>query len=212
MQQLTSVQVLFKYQSGRVVALGRLILVVLFLLAIWFARSEPGTGAFETYALLVLYALLAVAVAAVTWRNWWLDAWLALPAHGVDMAVFTAIVFSQNGTTSPFFLFFVLPLLSAAIRWTWRETALTASALVVLYLVAGLLLAGTGGFELDRFVLRAGNLVILSLLLIWFGIHQRFTRLFSGLRISKPRSASARIRSRGRSGLRCRLRRLEVGR
>jgi signal transduction histidine kinase len=94
------------------------------------------------------------------------------------MTVFTAIVFSSNGTTSPFFLFFVLPLLSAAIRWSWRETAVTASALILLYLIAGLLIAGTGSFELQRFVLRAGNLMILSLLLIWFGIHQRYTRLF----------------------------------
>lgn len=160
------------------IALGRLILVVMFLLAIGFARSEPEAGVLQTYALLIIYALLAVAVAVATWRNWWLDARLALPTHAVDMAVFTGIVFSQNGTTSPFFLFFMLPLLSAAIRWTWRETALTASVMVVLYMVAGLLLANSGGLELDRFVLRAGNLVILSLLLIWFGVHQHLTRLF----------------------------------
>jgi len=178
LQQLPALQALFRYQSGRVIALGRIILVVLFLLAIWFAPTDPETGVVETYTLLILYALLAVAVAVGTWRNWWLDARLALPTHAVDMAVFTGIVFSQNGTTSPFFLFFVLPLLSAAIRWTWRETAMTATALVLLFMIAGLLLAGTGGFELDRFVLRAGNLVILSLLLIWFGIHQHFTRLF----------------------------------
>jgi signal transduction histidine kinase len=178
LQQLTALQTTFKYQSGRVIALGRLILVVMFLLAIFVARSEPEAGVVETYALLILYALLSVAVAAATWRNWWLDARLALPTHAIDMAVFTGIVFSQNGTTSPFFLFFMLPLLSAAIRWTWRETALTASAMIVLYVVAGALLASTGGLELDRFVLRAGNLVILSLLLIWFGIHQRLTRLF----------------------------------
>ena len=58
------------------------------------------------------------------------------PVHFVDMAVFTAIVFSTNGYTSPFFLFFILPLLSAAIRWGWRETALTATALILFYLVA----------------------------------------------------------------------------
>jgi signal transduction histidine kinase len=69
-------------------------------------------------------------------------------------------------------------LLSAAIRWSWRETALTASALIVLYLIAGLLIAGTQSFEIERFVIRSGHLVILSLLLIWFGIHERAVRLF----------------------------------
>jgi len=153
-------------------------LVILFLIAIVLDRSEPERAVVETYVLLILYAVGAVAVAAATWRNWWMDARLAVPTHAVDMAVFTAIVFSANGTTSPFFLFFVLPLLSAAIRWSWRETALTASALIVLYLIAGLLIAGTQSFEIERFVIRSGHLLILSLLLIWFGIHERATRLF----------------------------------
>jgi signal transduction histidine kinase len=178
LHQLTAAQGLFKYQSGRVIALGRVMLVILFLIAVILDRSEPERAVVETYVLLTLYAAGAVAVAAATWRNWWLDARLAVPTHAVDMAVFTAIVFSANGTTSPFFLFFVLPLLSAAIRWSWRETALTASSLIILYLIAGLLLVGTSSFEIERFIIRSGHLLTLSLLLIWFGIHQRATRLF----------------------------------
>jgi len=132
----------------------------------------------STYALLLSYLVFASAVAIATWRNWWLDARLALPTHLVDMAMFTAIVFSINGYTSPFFLFFVLPLSAATVRWSWRETALTAGALIALYLAAAYLVAGTGTFELQRVIVRSGHLVILSLLLIWFGVHQRFTRLF----------------------------------
>ena len=178
MQQLAAAEGLFKYQSGRVIALGRVMLVTLFLIAVVLDRSEPQRAVVETYAMLILYAAAAVIVAVATWRNWWLDARLANPAHAVDMAVFTAIVFSTNGSTSPFFLFFVLPLLSAAIRWSWRETALTAISLVLLYMIAGLLVAGLQTFELERFVVRSGHLVILSLLLIWFGIHAQATRLF----------------------------------
>jgi signal transduction histidine kinase len=178
LQQLAAAEGLFRYQSGRVIALGRVMLVTLFLLAISLDRSEPERAIAETYALLIIYAVAALAVAAATWRNWWLDARLAVVTHAADMAVFTAIVFSTNGSTSPFFLFFVLPLLSAAIRWSWRETALTASALIVLYLIAGLLVSGRVSFELERFVIRSGHLLILSLLLIWFGFHQRATRLF----------------------------------
>jgi signal transduction histidine kinase len=177
-QQLTAPHSLFKYQSGRVIALGRVILGILFLLAVWLDRSEPVVAVNSTYALLIIYALLALTIAAATWTNWWLDARLAIITHGIDMAVFTAIVFSTNGSTSPFFLFFVLPLLSAAIRWNWRETALTATALIILYFCAGLLVAGTSGFEIERFVVRSGHLMILSLLLIWFGFHQRSTGLF----------------------------------
>ena len=60
------------------------------------------------------------------------------------MAVFAVIVFSTNGYTSPFFLVFILPLLSAAIRWGWRETALTAAALVLLFFSGGMLVSGIG--------------------------------------------------------------------
>jgi signal transduction histidine kinase len=169
---------LFKYQSGRVIALGRVMLCAVLLIAVSADHSQPYLAWVRTYSLLTAYAVAASAIAFLTWRNWWLDARLAIVTHGVDMAVFTAIVFSANSTTSPFFLFFVLPLLSAAIRWSWRETALTATVMVLLYMAAGVLIAGTGTFEVERFIIRAGNLLILSLLLIWFGIHQRRTNLF----------------------------------
>jgi len=174
-------QSLFKYQSGRVIALGRVMLSSLFLLSIWLDRSQPAQAPAQTYTLLLFYVVFALGVAALTWSNWWLDARLAAPAHAIDMAVFTAIVFSTNGYTSPFFLFFILPLLSAAIRWGWRETMLTATTLVILYLTAGLLVTGRQAFELQRFIVRSGHLVILSAILIWFGIHQRFARLFFGI-------------------------------
>ena len=171
-------QDLFKYQSGRVIALGRVILGILFLIAVTLDRSEPHAAWLRTFTLLILYSSAAVIIAAATWRNWWLDARLAAATHIGDMAVFTAIVFSANSTTSPFFLFFVLPLLSAAVRWSWRETAITATALIVLFMIAALMITGTETIELERFVIRAGNLLILSLLLMWFGINQLANRLF----------------------------------
>lgn len=187
LEQLTTLRRLFKFHSGRVIALGRVMLAITFLLAVMLGSSQSELAWAQTYLLLSLYAAGAIVIAIVTWRNWWLDARLATITHAIDMAVFTGIVFSANGTTSPFFLFFVLPLLSAAVRWSWRETALTATALIVLYMIAGFLIAGTQSFELERFVLRAGNLLILTLLLIWFGIHQRFSRTF--LRIEETETA-----------------------
>ena len=153
-------------------------LAAMFLVAIWLDRSQPTDAVPQTYAFLFLYLCFALAVAAATWSNWWRDARLAVPAHIVDMAVFAVIVFSTNGYTSPFFLVFILPLLSAAIRWGWRETALTALALVVMFFTGGILVSGSVSFELQRFIVRTAHLIILSSILIWFGIHQRFTSLF----------------------------------
>ncbi len=164
--------------SGRVIALGRLLLATLFMVAIGIDISQPAQAPMETYALLVAYQIFGAAIAALTWNNWWLDAKLAGPAHAVDIILFTIIVYLTEGYTSPFFIFFVFILLSAAIRWGWRETTLTAILLAILYIAEGLFTAHSNiGFQLYRFIVRAGHLVILSLILIWFGIHQWRARI-----------------------------------
>ena len=159
--------------SGRVIALGRLMLATLFMVALMIDVSQPVHAPTQTYELLLGYQLFAACIALATWNNWWLDAKLAGPAHAVDIALFTVLVFVTEGYTSPFFVFFVFLLLSAAIRWGWKETTLTAILVAILYLVAGNLAASADTrFQLYRFIVRAGHLVILSLILIWFGIHQ----------------------------------------
>lgn len=146
----------------------------LFLLAIRIDVTQPTYSSRQLYALLGAYLAFAFAMAAVTWRNWWLDAKLAGPAHAVDIALFTIIVVITEGYTSPFFIFFVFLLLAAAIRWGWRETALTAILVTLLYLIAQIFAARFGGpkFDIYRFLVRSGDLVILSLILMWFGINR----------------------------------------
>ncbi|HET7574991.1 MAG TPA: histidine kinase [Sphingomicrobium sp.] len=170
-----------KHRSGRVIALARAALAAVFLFAIWIDPSKPATAAVETYGVLATYAVAAAVVAAVTWDNWWLDARLAAPMHVVDILAFTLLVLTSDGYTSPFFVFFVFLILTAAIRWGWRETALTAVPVTLLY-VAAALVAGTEGgeiFDFQRFIIRAGNLVILSGVLIWFGVNHGFSGLRS---------------------------------
>jgi signal transduction histidine kinase len=164
--------------SGRVIALGRLLLAISFLVAIGVDISQPAQAPTETFALLIAYVVFAATVTVATWSNWWLDAKLAGPAHAVDIGLFTVLVLLTEGYTSPFFVFFVFLLLAAAIRWGWRETALTAILVTILYLVAGLVAASSSvGFHLYRFIIRTGQLVSLSLILIWFGIHQWRARI-----------------------------------
>ncbi len=163
-----------QHSSGRVIALGRLLLATLFLLAILIDDSQPTHFPTQTYTIIVGYIGLATLIAALTWRNWWLDAHLAGPAHGVDILVFTLLVALTEGYTSPFFGFFMFILLAAAIRWSWHATALTAMLLTMLYLLVGLIVFKSGiPFEVQRFLVRTGQLIILSLILIWFGTNQR---------------------------------------
>ena len=162
-----------RHPSGRVIALGRLMLATLFLAAILIDVSQPTHYPQIAYSLLGGYVVFATAIVAATWRNWWLDAKLAGPAHAVDIILFTALVLLTEGFTSPFFTFFIFLLLSAAIRWGWNLTASTAILLALLYLIIGMLMvSGNQPFELQRFIVRAGHLVIISLILIWFGANQ----------------------------------------
>lgn len=162
-----------QHPSGRVIALGRLLLATLFLVSISIDASQPAQAPASTYALLAAYVAFAAAMVALTWHNWWLDAKLAGPGHAIDIILFALLVLLTEGYTSPFFTFFTFLLLSAAIRWGWQSTTLTAILLTLIYLVIGMLVVAPGEpFELQRFVVRTGQLVILSLILIWFGINQ----------------------------------------
>ena len=163
----------FQLPSGRVIALGRVMLASLFMAAILIDSRQPAQAPTQTYALLATYVILAAGIAVVTWKSWWLDAKLAGPAHAMDIVLFTLFVLLTEGSTSPFFTFFIFLLLSAAIRWGWRATALTATLLTILYLMAGLLALNVSArFELQPFVVRGGHLIIVSLIVIWFGANQ----------------------------------------
>ena len=155
-------------------------LASLFLVAILIDVSQPARAPIIAYTIFYSYLAFALLVVVLTWNNWWLDARLAGPAHGIDVIVFSTIVVLTLGYTSPVVPFFTFLLLSAAIRWGWRETALTAILLTLLYLVAGLLTVPAGSLlELQHFVVRTGHVVILSLILIWFGVNQWSARIFA---------------------------------
>ncbi len=154
-------------------------LATLFLAAILIDVSQPTHYPQLAFALLGGYVLFSAAIVAATWRDWWLDAKLAGPAHAIDIAVFAALVLLTEGFTSPFFTFFVFLLLSAAIRWGWNLTAATAILLALLYVIVGLLVVSNHqAFELQRFIVRAGHLIIISLILIWFGANQWRTAFY----------------------------------
>lgn len=157
--------------SGRVIAIGRYMLASMFLLAVWLNASPPLNSPALTWAVLGFYFIFAGAVLAATWSDWWLDARLAGIFHAIDIMVFTFLVFSTEGYMSPYFASFMFVLLAAAIRWGWRSTALSAILLTLLYLLAGLTVAATSD-EFHPFVIRTGHLIILSLILIWFGVNQ----------------------------------------
>jgi len=169
------IQRAFQHRSGRVIALGRLVLASVFLIAIWLDPTQPIQFPGIAYTLLIAYVVWSVAVLVLTWSSWWLQFRLAATVHLIDVASFAVLVFFTEGYTSPFYTFFVFLILSAAIRWGWRETALTAVAVLILFLAAGAAALAISGaeFDLQRLLIRFSHLVVLSLLLIWFDVYEQ---------------------------------------
>ena len=160
-----------QHSSGRVIGLGRLLLASLYLIAIALDASQPTSAPVEAFAVLTAYFAFACVTVAATWKDWWLDAKIAGFAHAVDILFFMLLVLLTEGYTSPYFTFFMFVLLAAAIRWGWRATALSSLLLVLLYLLAGMIaVQSSPQVELQRFAVRTGHLLILSMILIWFGV------------------------------------------
>lgn len=158
--------------SHRVIALGRLLLALLFLLLTWIDAYRAGDYPTFSFALLGGYAGFAALVAALTWNDWWLDAQLAGITHAIDIALFTALVYLTEGDNNPFFTFSIFIFLSAALRWGWRATALTAILLSLLYVLGASIPAMPHlKFGFTDYMSGAGQLIVLSLIVIWFGVN-----------------------------------------
>ena len=168
----------FEYSSGRVIAFTRLVLAVVFFLALWIDPTQPVRASTVGYTLLFGYMLLAAAMLMTAWRSWWWDYRLAWPVMAADVFAFLAAVFFTEGAaddfTSPFLAFFAYLMLAATIRWDWRLTLVTGLAITGLYLLMGLAIAAIDlQFDNYRFGRRVIYMLILALILAWFGLQRR---------------------------------------
>ena len=168
----------FEYSSGRVIAFTRLVLAVVFFLALWIDPAQPVRASALGYTLLFGYMLLAAALLAISWRSWWWDYRLAWPVMTADVFAFLAAVFFTEGAaddfTSPFLAFFTYLMLAATIRWDWRVTLVTGIAITALYLLVGSFIAMLDPqFDIYRFGRRVIYMLVLALILVWFGLQRR---------------------------------------
>lgn len=168
----------FRYKSGRVVAVCRLLLAGIFLFALWIDPSQPVRSSTLGYVILTFYLALALALVAVAWKSWWFDYRLAWTMHVLDGTAFLVAIYFTEGAvdefTSPFLAFFAFLLMSATIRWGWRITLATGTLVTTLYLVVGLSMeAAAIDFDSYRFGRRVAYMVVLGVVLTWFGLQRQ---------------------------------------
>lgn len=168
------IQGALQHRSGRMIAIGRTVIAIFFLITIWLDHTQPALAAPETHGVLVAYVLLSLVVLALSWDSWWLEARLAVPAHAADLVLFLWLNYATQGYASPFFTFFVFLILAASIRWGWRGTAATAIVIMPLYVASAFTAAswGTEAFEWRRFAIRSAYLVALSSMIIFWLLTQ----------------------------------------
>lgn len=169
--------------------MGRAVLALAFLLALWLDPSVPARGEAFGYGLLSTYTLWTAALMIVAWHSWWFDFRLATLAQGLDIAMFLAAVyFTESRFTefqSPFLAFAAFLLVAAMVRWSWRATVLTAIVLLSTNFIVGLTLYKLGvDIDLFRFVRRTIYMILLSSMLIWLSMSRG-----SGRTISLPEPA-----------------------
>lgn len=162
-------------KTGRVIATGRAVLALTFILALILDPSMPVRSVPLGYIVLMVYVLWSAMLMIVAWRSWWLDYRLAVPAQGIDILMFLAAVYFTESPfsefQSPFLAFAAFLLVAAMVRWNWRATATTAIVLLVANLLFGFVLSEIGiDIDLVRFSRRTIYIVLLSSLLIWLSM------------------------------------------
>jgi hypothetical protein len=90
---------IFSQSSGRVVAIARLSLAALFLIA---TISDPIISrSLAIELVLVTYIGFAATVAWAIWNDWWIDIRTAAAAHITDIVFFMIVVLWPEGYASP---------------------------------------------------------------------------------------------------------------
>jgi signal transduction histidine kinase len=160
-------------RAERLIASGRAVLSVFSLLAVWLDPTEPSRYASIAYAMLAVYLVYSLIMAVLAFRSYALLLELRLPSHLIDLAVAILVSFFTEGPTSPFFLYFVFAMLSAALRWGWTGTLWTAAVSLTTFLGFGYFFAEVlqdPAFQLNRFILRAVYLAVVASLIGHLGI------------------------------------------
>ncbi len=155
------------------IALGRLFMAALFLIAVWLELGNPAEAPPATAILAVAYMFFAAAILVATWNSWWADARLAGAAHSARHRHVHADGAAHPGLHQPVLHLLHVPAAVGGDPLGVEGDGFDRDAVTLLYLIVGLVdVKATADFNLQRFLVRTGHLVILSLILIWFGINQ----------------------------------------
>lgn len=173
-----NLRLLFEYRSGRVIAVFRAVLALLFLVALLLEPADEFIKISAGRTVVVGYVVVSLLLIVLAWRSWWYDQALALPMLVLDVVLFLATVYLTESLDtdfgSPFLALFALAVLSATLRWDWRAAARTGVIVTLLFAIVGAaMIFAHQPLDMLRFSRRTFYMVALLLVLIWFGLQRR---------------------------------------
>ena len=159
-------------RTERILATARLVLALTSLLALYLDPAKPFRHEALVYLLVLIYSAHAISLLVVVHLRDQIASSVAWAIHALDVVWPGIIIFFTNGSSSPFFLFFIFALLGAAFRWGRFQALLTAVAIVALVASEVILLThrslavlpGTT-FDMKFFILRSAYVAIFAVLI-----------------------------------------------
>jgi len=172
----------------RALSLARGLLALAGLIAITLDPTRPARFATLVSFVVSGFAIYSIALMVLLRVTDRIRPALSRAIHVFDLVIAVALTLLTEGTSSPFYTFFLFVLLTAAYRWGLRATL--ASAFVVLLVMSAEALAASQGlitslndgeFELNRFVIRSTWLLVLAVVVGYLAEQDRLRRAQSAI-------------------------------
>ncbi|HEY6213687.1 MAG TPA: histidine kinase [Vicinamibacterales bacterium] len=165
----------FSASKERTIAATRVVLVASGMFAVWLDPVGPPAQNDPIFWLHVAYVLYALGLAGVMWNR---DSSGALPVatHVVDIIFFSIFQYLTLGPSSPFFVYFIFSIFSAALRWHWPAIMATSLAVVAVYVSMAAVMSYAPGFDLSTFLIRTVTRLVTGGLIIYLAQYEIFLR------------------------------------
>ena len=168
-----------KTRAERLIALGRLILAITSIVAIWLDPSEPSRFVAVAYTVLIVYVLYSATILLWTAYAETLPTRFGVVTHVVDLLFVVMLHLFTDAASSPFFAYLVFIVVAAALRWPRRGAMWTGPVVLATFLVIGAIavpILGDPEFEANRFIIRTSYLAVLGVLITYLGTHEEQLR------------------------------------